>query len=112
MQPLTVALDWTPNTNHTGFYVARNKGWYADAGLDVQLISPHVDEYKATPGSRVADKTATFACVPSETVVSYQTWPDGSKPRLVAVATLLQDSTSAVATLRSSGIDRQAHRRT
>ena len=24
-----LALDWTPNTNHTGFYVAQAKGWYA-----------------------------------------------------------------------------------
>ena len=30
-RPATVrlALDWTPNTNHTGFFVARAKGWYA-----------------------------------------------------------------------------------
>ena len=33
----------------------------------VELISPHVDEYKATPASRVADGTATFAICPSET---------------------------------------------
>ena len=23
-----LALDWTPNTNHTGFYVAKANGWY------------------------------------------------------------------------------------
>ena len=33
---VTVALDWTPNTNHTGIYVARALGYYADAGLDVR----------------------------------------------------------------------------
>ena len=33
-----VALDWTPNTDHTGFYVASAKGWYADAGIHVQLL--------------------------------------------------------------------------
>lgn len=32
-----VALDWTPNTNHVGFYVARAKGFFADVGLDVQV---------------------------------------------------------------------------
>lgn len=33
LAPVTVALDWTPNTNHVGFFVAKAKGWYKDAGL-------------------------------------------------------------------------------
>ncbi len=32
------ALDWTPNTNHTGLYVAQQQGWFRDAGLDVQIL--------------------------------------------------------------------------
>jgi len=32
------ALDWTPNTNHTGLYVALQQGWFADAGIDVQIV--------------------------------------------------------------------------
>lgn len=36
------ALDWTPNTNHTGLYVALAQGWFADAGLDVQVL-PYSD---------------------------------------------------------------------
>lgn len=32
------ALDWTPNTNHTGLYVAQNKGYFKDAGLDVEIL--------------------------------------------------------------------------
>ena len=30
---LSVALDWTPNTNHVGLYVAQAKGWFDAAGL-------------------------------------------------------------------------------
>jgi ABC-type nitrate/sulfonate/bicarbonate transport system substrate-binding protein len=37
-QPVRVALDWTPNTNHTGLYVAQQQGWFRDAGLDVQFL--------------------------------------------------------------------------
>ena len=33
-----LALDWTPNTNHTGFYVAQANGWYADAGVDLEIL--------------------------------------------------------------------------
>lgn len=57
--------------------MARAKGFYKDAGLDVELLSPHLDEYKATPASKVADGAATFACVPSESIISHHTWPGG-----------------------------------
>lgn len=113
---IRVALDWTPNSNHIGFAVAAAEGYFADAGLDVEIISPHADAYKATPASRLSDGTAEFACVPSETVVSYATWPAAEdddddaarrrRPRIVAVAALLQTSASAVVTLKSSGLDR------
>lgn len=89
---VTIALDWTPNTNHTGFYVAKQKGWYADAGLDLKIVSPHMDEYKTTPASRIADGSCLFCVTPSESIISAHTWGNaqGVKPKLVAVATLLQ----------------------
>jgi ABC-type nitrate/sulfonate/bicarbonate transport system substrate-binding protein len=37
---ITVALDWTPNGNHLGFFVAKDKGLYDAAGLDVTIVSP------------------------------------------------------------------------
>src|SRR5690349_9883665 len=36
--PMKLALDWTPNTNHTGIYVALAKGWYRDQGIDLTLL--------------------------------------------------------------------------
>lgn len=33
-----VILDWTPNTNHTGLYVAIDQGYYAKEGLDVEIL--------------------------------------------------------------------------
>ncbi|RVW02720.1 ABC transporter substrate-binding protein [Rhodococcus xishaensis] len=32
------ALDWTPNTNHTGLYLALEEGFFRDAGLDVEVL--------------------------------------------------------------------------
>jgi hypothetical protein len=62
--PVVVALDWTPNTNHSGFYVAKSKGYYQEEGLDVKLLSPHVDGYKRTPASRVTDRSASeYSCI-------------------------------------------------
>lgn len=37
---ITVCLDWTPNTNHTGMYVALANGYYDEAGLDVSIVQP------------------------------------------------------------------------
>src|SRR5215467_9537797 len=33
-----LALDWTPNTNHTGIYVAMEKGWYRQEGIGLHLL--------------------------------------------------------------------------
>jgi ABC-type nitrate/sulfonate/bicarbonate transport system substrate-binding protein len=37
-RPIRIALDWTPNTNHTGLHVAQMEGYFAEAGLDVELL--------------------------------------------------------------------------
>jgi ABC-type nitrate/sulfonate/bicarbonate transport system substrate-binding protein len=73
MQQLSVALDWTPNSNHTGFYVAKQKCYYADEGLEVSILSPHVDEYKRTPASRVADGRAICSVTQSASCASVAT---------------------------------------
>ena len=33
-----LALDWTPNTNHIGFYVAQQDGGYAAEAIDLQVL--------------------------------------------------------------------------
>lgn len=53
---LSVALDWTPNTNHVGLYVAQSKGWFEDAGLDVDIL-PYTD---TSSGTLVATGVAEF----------------------------------------------------
>jgi NitT/TauT family transport system substrate-binding protein len=100
----TVALDWTPNTNHAGFYLAEERGLYDDAGLDVTFASPAADGYERTPAKKVAAGEATFGVAPSESVVSYATLDRYDS--LVAVAALVQRDTSAVAVLADSEIER------
>ena len=100
--PIRIALDRTPNTNHTGFYVALAKGAYQEAGLDIELVSPDQDNYQITPARRVIQGDAQLAITPSESVISHQT--NGTP--LVAVATLLARDVSAIMTLKESGIDR------
>nr|AHF22067.1 Thi5-like protein [Pyramimonas parkeae] len=118
---VVVALDWTPNTNHTGFFVAKAQGLYAAAGLKVRLLGCHEPDFRGsysedngtnpdgafpTPCSKVAAKTATFGLNSPEGVVGWNTPPPGVKrPALKAVAAILQDRTSAIVTLKSSGLD-------
>ncbi len=40
LKEITLCLDWTPNTNHTGFYVADKLGYYEEAGLKVTIVQP------------------------------------------------------------------------
>ena len=45
---VTVALDWTPNGNHAGIIVALAKQWYAEEGLEVEIVSPSSNAYSLT----------------------------------------------------------------
>ncbi|MGE7370132.1 ABC transporter substrate-binding protein [Neorhizobium sp. NPDC001467] len=56
-----VALDWTPNTNHIGLFVARDKGFYAEAGLQVEIL-PYTD---TSAGTLVANRVADFGVIGS-----------------------------------------------
>ncbi|MCL5071507.1 MAG: ABC transporter substrate-binding protein, partial [Actinobacteria bacterium] len=40
LKKITVVLDWVPNTNHTGLYVAKEKGYYSEEGFDVEIVQP------------------------------------------------------------------------
>lgn len=104
---VVLALDWTPNTNHAGFFLAQAEGLYREAGIDVELRSP--DDVAATggltPARQVAAGTATLGVAPSESAISFAT-SNPDKPRLLAVAAVLQGSTSAVCALADSGIER------
>ncbi len=95
------ALDWTPNTNHTGIYVALQNGWYKDKGLDVQVL-PYSDAN--TPDTLVATGQADFGVSFEESVVADRV--NGLPVK--SVAAVLQTNTSALSSLKSSGLDRPA----
>jgi ABC-type nitrate/sulfonate/bicarbonate transport system substrate-binding protein len=106
MTEIELALDWTPNTNHTGFYVARAKGYYDDAELAVTIRSPAEDEYEQTPAKRVATGESTVAIAPSESAISYHTHPEYDS--LTAIGAVCQQDTSAIVALGDSEVDRPA----
>jgi len=92
------AMDWTPNTNHTGIFVALQNGWYAEQGLDVEIL-PYSEAL--TPDTLVATGQAEFGVSFAEAVVTGRV----SKLPVKSVAAILQTNTSAIATLKTSGLD-------
>jgi len=103
MKKLRIALDWTANTNHTGFYVAQQKEFYKDLGLEVEILTPDQDNYAITPAKKVELGQADFALCPFESVISYRT---KKKPfDAVALATIFKEDISAIATLANSNIN-------
>ena len=91
-----IALDWTPNTNHTGIFVALDLGFFADEGLDVIVLQP--GPTASIP--LVASGRAEFGV----SVQEYVTMNRAQGVPVVSIATLFQHNTSGFAAPRSAGI--------
>lgn len=96
---IIVSLDWTPNTNHTGLYVALANGYYADAGLNVKIVQP-------------PEGDAIAACSSGQVqfAVGYQdlllpAFTSETPMEVTAVAALLQHNTSCIVSKKGAGMD-------
>lgn len=96
---IIVSLDWTPNTNHTGLYVALANGYYADAGLNVKIVQP-------------PEGDAIAACSSGQVqfAVGYQdlllpAFTSDTPMEVTAVAALLQHNTSCIVSKKGAGMD-------
>jgi ABC-type nitrate/sulfonate/bicarbonate transport system substrate-binding protein len=97
MENIRIALDWTPNANHIGILIAKNKGFYESRGLDVTVLNPQEDDYAVTPAKKVEKGEADLALCPTESLLSYRTKADPYP--LIALAAVLQEDLSAIAVL-------------
>lgn len=93
-----VVLDWTPNTNHTGMYVALEKGWYQEAGLTVEIMQPPEDGALALVGAGNAEFAVTFQESMAPAIANSNPLP------ITAVAALVQHNTSGILSLKEAGI--------
>lgn len=102
MSTIRLALDWTPNANHVGFFVAQKKGFYQQAGLTVEIQNPADDNYSVTPAKRVELGRADLALCPTESLLSYRakTVP----VPLLGIAALHRQDLSAIVVLEDTGI--------
>ncbi len=87
--PVTFMLDWVPNTNHTGIFVAEANGYFEESGLAVEIIQPGEVYPEAAVASGVADFGISF-----QEMITLARADDVS---IVSIAAVLQHNTSGFA---------------
>jgi putative hydroxymethylpyrimidine transport system substrate-binding protein len=96
-QPLSLTLDFYPNPDHAGIYMAQKLGYFEEAGLDVSIDAP------AEPSAPIKQVAAGR----SDLAISYE--PEVALAReqgldVVAVAALVNRPLTSMIWLRKSGI--------
>lgn len=102
LTPLTFALDWTPNTNHTGLYVAQALGYYADEGLEVMLVQPPDGDADALVATDNAQLGMAFQDIMAGYLGSADPLP------VTAIAAVIQHNTSGIMSREGEGVESAA----
>ncbi|OAU95409.1 ABC transporter substrate-binding protein [Moraxella catarrhalis] len=95
LQELIIALDWVPNTNHTGLYVALDQGYFKEAGFDAKIVQPSED----STSTLVANKRADFGVYFQPNMVKRL---NKGEP-ITAVAAITQHSSAGLLSLAELG---------
>ncbi len=96
---ITFVLDWTPNTNHTGLYVAMEKGYFSKAGLNVKIVQPPEDGAEMMVGAGQAQFGISFQDTMAHALVGENELP------ITAVAAVIQHNTSGILSRKGEGMD-------
>ncbi len=95
-QKIKFVLDWTPNTNHTGIYVAQKKGYFNDEGLDVEIMMPG----EVGADQLVASGKADFGVGAQESITEARV----QGVPIVSIAAVIQHNTSGFASPKEKDI--------
>jgi ABC-type nitrate/sulfonate/bicarbonate transport system substrate-binding protein len=97
-QTVRLQLDWTPNTNHIGIYVALANGWYEEAGVDLRIL-PYGD---TNPDTIVANGQADVGISFPPNVI----FSRAAGLELTSIAAVLQRNPTELTVLATSDIER------
>ena len=86
IQEITLLLDWKPNTNHLGFYVAKSKGYYENYGINLKILNPTQTTTTALVGLNKANFGISYA--------NNLIYARNSNIPIIAIAGLVQSDTS------------------
>ena len=104
MTEFKLALDWTPNINHIGFIVGKEKGFYENYNINLDIQSPADDNYKNSPAKKIELGIADFGLCPTESVLSFRT--KNNPFNLFAIGTIFQEDVSAIVVSKDSPVKR------
>lgn len=90
-EDITVVLDWVPNTNHTGLYVAQQLGYFEEEGLNVEIVQPS----EGGSADLIAAGQGEFG-ISYQEQVTYARTAANSLP-IKAIAAIIQHNTSGFA---------------
>lgn len=99
LEKVTFVLDWTPNTNHTGLYVALEKGYFEEAGLDAEIVQPPEDGAVVLVASGKAQFGISFQDSLAAAFVGDDALP------VTAVASVIQHNTSGIISRAGEGME-------
>lgn len=100
LQKITFCLDYTPNTNHTGIYVAQKRGYFKEAGIELEIVQPAEDGAEAMIGSGQAQLGVSYQDFIANTLASENPLP------IEAIAAIIQHNTSGIMSRKEDGITR------
>ena len=100
LEKITFVLDWTPNTNHTGLYVAQELGYFEEAGLEVEIVQPPEDGAEVLVASGKAQFGVSFQDSMAPALAG-----DNALP-ITAVASVIQHNTSGIISRAGEGMDK------
>lgn len=95
---ITVCLDWTPNTNHTGFFVADKLGYYEEVGIKVTIVQPPENGAELMTASGRSQFGVSF----QDTLADL--FSTENPPEITSVAAILQHNTSGIISRKGEGI--------
>lgn len=96
-----LALDWIPWSNHSGLYMAQDRGYFAEQGLDVEIYVPN--DPATTLMSVGAGEDDFGLSYQSEVLIAGR-----AGVPITSIAALVQHPLNSIMSLQSSGITRPA----
>ncbi len=101
LKKVDFVLDWVPNTNHTGLYVAKEKGYFKSIGIDLNIVQPP----EGSAVELIANNKAFFGISFQDTLLKQFE----KKVPITVVAAIIENNTSGMISNQSLNVITPKH---
>ncbi|MFQ8697526.1 MAG: ABC transporter substrate-binding protein, partial [Peptoniphilus harei] len=99
-EKVSFLLDWEPNVNHAGLYVAMDKGFFEEEGIEVEVNQPPANGAESLVASGKADFGVSYQDTIAPAFASDEPLP------VTALAAIINHNTSGIISMKETGIER------